>query len=242
VRVQSATVRVVLLVAALFSGASATAAPPSAGSGKSAGAVNRPAAGAVSRPATGKGARRGKARQALFRGRGVFNGLRVGAPSRPSGKIHIYSVNYRDEVEVNILRDDGSYDEEALTKLNHFVRARGADTERIIEPRLYEILSHIYDHFGEKVLEFVSGFRDQPRATSYHYLGTAMDMRVRGVSVRELRDFVQTLDTGGMGLGIYPRVGFIHVDIRPEPSYYWVDRSGHSSGKKAKLAKKVPRS
>ena len=224
----------VLLAAALLLGAPALAAPPSAGSGKS---VVRGHSGK-----SGKAGKKGKGRRSSFRGHGVFNGLRVGAPPRPSGKIHIYSVNHRDEVKVNIFKDDGSYDEEAITKLNHFVRARSAGTERPIEPRLYEILSHIYDQFGEKTLEFVSGFRDQPRATSYHYLGSAMDMRVRGVSIYELRSFVKTLDTGGMGLGVYPRVGFIHVDVRPEPSYYWVDRSGHRTSKKAKLAKKVPRS
>lgn len=231
---QLTTSRVVPLLAALLLGAPAVAAPPSAGSGRS--AVSRPAAG------KGKAAKKGKGRRSVFRGHGVFNGLRVGAPPRPSGKLHLYSVNHRDEVKVSIYKDDGSYDEDAIMKLNHFVRARSAGTSRMIEPRLYEILSHIYDQFGEKVLEFVSGFRDQPRATSYHYLGSAMDMRVRGVSVRELRDFVKTLDTGGMGLGLYPRVGFIHVDVRPEPSYYWVDRSGHRTGKKAKAARKVPRS
>jgi uncharacterized protein YcbK (DUF882 family) len=209
------------------------AAPPTGGPGKS---------GAVTRPSHGKAAKKGKARKSSFRGHGVFNGLRVGAPPRPSGNVHLYSVNHRDEVKVNIYREDGAYDEEAITRLNHFVRARSAGTMRTIEPRLYELLSHIYDQFGEKTLEFVSGFRDQPRATSYHYLGSAMDMRVRGVSVRELRDFVKTLDTGGMGLGLYPRVGFIHVDVRPEPSYYWTDRSGHRPAKKGKLAKKVPRS
>jgi uncharacterized protein YcbK (DUF882 family) len=213
------------------------AAPPSGRSGRA--AVTSPG------KAGHKAAKKGKARRA-FRGYGVFNGLRVGAPSRPSGRIHLYSVNHRDELKVNIFRGDGSYDEEAIGKLNHFVRARSAGTSRVMEPRLYEILSLIYDHFDGKVLEFVSGFRDQPRATSYHYLGSAMDMRVRGVSVRELREFVKTLDTGGMGLGLYPRVGFIHVDVRPEPSYYWTDRSGHRTGqgawKKAKLAKKVPRS
>ena len=28
-----------------------------------------------------------------------------------------------------------------------------------------------------------------------------------------------------MGIGIYPRAGFVHVDIRPEPSYRWTDYS-----------------
>jgi uncharacterized protein YcbK (DUF882 family) len=194
--------------------------------------------GKVEKSATGK-ATRGKARRPVFKGHANLD-LRKEPLPRPSGNLHLYSVNYRDEVKVNIFKPDGSYDEDAITKLNHFVRARGADTQRNIEPRLYEILSHIQDHYEGKVLEFVSGFRDQPRGTSYHYLGSAMDMRVRGVSVRELRDFVRTLDTGGMGLGLYPRVGFIHVDVRPEPSYYWVDWSGHAKPKRS--ARKVPRS
>jgi uncharacterized protein YcbK (DUF882 family) len=192
------------------------------------------------RTQAGRKASRGKAR-AIFQGRAAGEGgLRREPLPRPSGHIHVYSINYRDEVEVNIFRPDGSYDEEAISKLNHFVRSRGADTERSIEPRLYEILSHIYDHYGGRVLEFVSGFRDQPRGTSYHYLGSAIDLRVRGVPVRELRDFVRTLDTGGMGLGLYPRVGFIHVDVRPEPSYYWTDYSGHAKPKRARA--KVPSS
>ena len=42
---------------------------------------------------------------------------------------------------------------------------------------------------------------------------------------RVLRNFVKGLDTGGMGIGIYPHAGFIHVDVRPEPSFRWVDYS-----------------
>jgi len=189
---------------------------------------------------TSKTKARGK--KAAFRGRGVFSGLRVGRIPRPSGNIHLSSVNYRDDIKVNIYTADGSYNEESLARLDHFVRSRGAGTQRVIEPKLYEILSHIYDRFGGRVIEFVSGFRDQPRETSYHYLGSAMDIRVRGVSVRELRNYVSTLDTGGMGLGLYPRVGFIHVDIRPEPSYYWTDWSGHTPTKKKVSSRKVPRS
>jgi hypothetical protein len=28
-----------------------------------------------------------------------------------------------------------------------------------------------------------------------------------------------------MGVGWYPRVGFVHVDVRPPPSYRWIDYS-----------------
>ena len=84
------------------------------------------------------------------------------------------------------------------------------------------MLSRIYDHFGKRI-ELVSGFRNQKRTSSFHFHGSASDIRIPGVSDKVLHKFVQSLDTGGMGIGIYPRAGFVHVDIRPEPSYRWTD-------------------
>ena len=55
---------------------------------------------------------------------------------------------------------------------------------------------------------------------------TAGVTRDRVSTVIEVGDrFCELMDTGGMGIGIYPHAGFIHVDIRPEPSYRWVDYS-----------------
>ena len=28
-----------------------------------------------------------------------------------------------------------------------------------------------------------------------------------------------------MGIGIYPVTGFVHIDVRPPPSYRWIDYS-----------------
>ena len=86
------------------------------------------------------------------------------------------------------------------------------------------MLSRIYDHFGKRI-ELVSGFRNQQRTSSFHFHGSASDIRIPGISDNVLHKFVTSLDTGGMGIGIYPRAGFIHVDIRPEPSYRWTDYS-----------------
>jgi uncharacterized protein YcbK (DUF882 family) len=86
------------------------------------------------------------------------------------------------------------------------------------------MLSRVYDHFGKRI-ELVSGFRNQKRTSSFHFHGSASDIRIVGVATADLHKFVETLDTGGMGIGIYPRAGFVHIDIRPEPSFRWVDRS-----------------
>ena len=86
------------------------------------------------------------------------------------------------------------------------------------------ILSHVYDRF-RRPIEIVSGYRNQQKQTSYHFKGSAADIRIPGISNRKVRGFVESLDGGGMGVGFYPRVGFVHVDVRPPPSYRWIDRS-----------------
>ena len=69
------------------------------------------------------------------------------------------------------------------------------------------------------------------------YTDTEGNFRIEGVSNRELYKFAQSLDEGGMGIGIYPRSQFVHIDFRApgEPSYRWTDRSppdGNSKGKR----------
>jgi len=156
--------------------------------------------------------------------------LRSQPLQRPSGKIEMTSINEpKAYLMVNIYNSDGSFNDEALDKLNHLLRCRRTGTEKAIDPHLFEILSHVYDHFG-KPLDLISGFRNQERTTSFHYIGSASDIRIVGVSEKELKEFVETLDTGGMGIGIYPHGHFIHVDIRPEPSYRWVDLSPPGGG------------
>jgi len=146
-------------------------------------------------------------------------------PPPPSGKLRLYSINYKDEAEVNIYNDDGSFAPEALAEVNHVFRCRRTGREHAIDTRLVTMLSHIYDHFGGKRIELLSGYRYQRRQTSNHFHGAAADIRIAGVDPRKIRSFAETLDAGGMGVGWYPRVGFVHIDVRPPPSYRWIDYS-----------------
>jgi uncharacterized protein YcbK (DUF882 family) len=164
--------------------------------------------------------------------RPIFSGWPVGEAklrtkplSRPSGKIEMYSLHEpKLLVSVNIYNSDGSYNDEAVEKLNHIWRCRRTETEKSIDPHLFDVLSHIYDHFN-KPIALISGFRNQARTTSFHYVGSASDITIQGLADGQLKAFVESLDTGGMGIGIYPHAGFIHVDVRPEPSYRWIDNS-----------------
>jgi uncharacterized protein YcbK (DUF882 family) len=146
-------------------------------------------------------------------------------PAKPSGNVSVYSVNYKAEAKVNIYNPDGSFNIQALSEINHIFKCRRSGLERDIDTRLVTILSHLHDRFEGKRVEILSGYRFQRRTTSNHFHGTAADIRIAGVDPRLIRGFLHSLDAGGMGVGWYPVVGFVHVDVRSAPSYRWIDYS-----------------
>jgi uncharacterized protein YcbK (DUF882 family) len=172
-----------------------------------------------------------KRRGGRFNGRNTLETeLRKAPTPRPSGHVVISSPAFREQVDVNIYEEDGSLDQEALAQLDHLFRCRSTGEERAMDPRLYEILSLVYDHFG-RPLEINSGFRYQRNEGSRHFHGSAMDVTIPKVSYRDVFAYVSTLDRGGMGIGRYPIGGFVHIDFRApgEPGYRWVDSHGQSS-------------
>ncbi len=177
--------------------------------------------------------RRGKSRRkgGKFVGRVVpEEQLRTEPLPRPSGNLEIVSLqNPKDRAKVNIYNSDGSYSIAAEEELNFVLRCRRTDEEKVIDIQLLTWMSLIYDHFGGKPLQIVSGYRNQRKQSSNHAKGRAMDIRIEGVAPKQVRAFAETLDRGGMGIGIYPVGQFVHIDVRSPPSYRWVDRSPPNS-------------
>jgi uncharacterized protein YcbK (DUF882 family) len=175
--------------------------------------------------------------------RGAFVGhnadkstLRKTPNDKPSGHVVVKADNLDETVEVDIYKPDGSFDDEALAKLDKLWRCTATGQVRAINRELYEMLSRIQDHFAGKVVHMVSGFRATDEDSSRHWHGSAMDIRVEGVSFDAVYAYAQTLDVGGahaMGIGRYPVSEFVHVDMRApgDVSFRWTDTSGHSSGK-----------
>ncbi len=188
----------------------------------------------------GKGQKRCN-RVRIFQGHGVSSAALREAPlDRPSGDIWLHAENLNEEVKLNIFREDGSYDEAALAKLDELFRCKRTNEVRAVNPKLYEQLSRMQDHFDSKRIELVSGFRFAERNSSRHFHASAMDIRIPNISIKEMYAYAESLDPGGMGIGIYPNSGFIHVDLRApgDPSYRWTDLSGGSGRGKAKNSKK----
>jgi len=146
----------------------------------------------------------------------------------PSGKVKLHLLVTREQVDVDIFNDDGSFDVDQLRRADHMLRCKRTDVEKPIDPRLIVLLSHVHDHFKKRI-EIVSGFRNQRKQTSYHFKGSATDIRIPGVPLKKIIQFASTLDTGGMGIGLYPRAQFVHIDVRPPPSYRWIDNARPNS-------------
>lgn len=190
---------------------------------------------------TRKGKRRCRWRK-QFDGHSVSESrLRSEPLEKPSGELELAPRHFKGETyKVNIYNADGEFDEAVLAELDHAFRCKRTGSERAVDPRLYELLSHIYDHFGQKPITLVSGHRYQRDEGSRHFHASAMDIHIKGVSDRKLYDYAASLDTGGLGVGIYPRSGFVHVDVRAPgaKSYRWTDWSGSGSGARKKKPKR----
>jgi uncharacterized protein YcbK (DUF882 family) len=215
--------------------------------GADAGPAPAPKKAAAKAPAKApaKKSKSSKAKRAAFSGHNApASALRKDAPSKPTGDVWLRAVNLSAEVRANIYKTDGTFDDETLAMLDELFRCTATGEVRAVNAKLYEHLSRIHDQFPGKAVELVSGFRYAERSSSRHFHASAMDVRVPGVSAYELKKFAESLDQGkdgpdgGMGIGIYPASGFLHIDFRApgEPSFRWTDWSGS----KRKSTKKKP--
>jgi len=133
-------------------------------------------------------------------------------------------------VEVEMVDRDGRVRLKGLRALAELMRRHEDDPAQSAHPRLAVLLSKISDHFGGREIRVVSGFRDargNTRETSRHTQGRAADIQVAGVSRLAVFEYCRSLVQTGCGL--YPKSGFVHVDVR-EHHAQWVDWS--SAGRK----------
>ena len=136
--------------------------------------------------------------------------------------IYLQHTHRDDGITVTFKRN-GRYDEEALKKLNYFLRDwRNDDTTRM-DPQLFDILWEVTRELGtEEPVRIVSSYRSpatnqmlrrRSRGVaqfSQHMLGKAIDFNINGAPVEKLREIAMRLQRGGVGF--YPG-SFVHVDV-----------------------------
>lgn len=92
----------------------------------------------------------------------------------------------------------------------------------LVSPDLVKILQKIRTHFG-KAVTINSAYRTPPynkkvggATYSQHVYGTAADIRINGVTPKQIAAYAETLLPNKGGIGIYPT--FCHVDVRAAKS------------------------
>jgi uncharacterized protein YcbK (DUF882 family) len=121
----------------------------------------------------------------------------------------------------------GEYQPAGLQEVNHILRDFRVNETRAIEPKLLDLLYELGGTLGsDQPFHVISGYRspetnmmlrERGGATtgvashSLHMVGQAIDIRVPGVKIDDLRDAARALKIGGVGF--YPDLNFVHVDV-----------------------------
>ena len=124
---------------------------------------------------------------------------------------------------LKILYSRGGCKPSALSNLNNFLRDFRTGEVHPIDPLLLDIIDGIRQKTGSKGgIEIISGYRS-PKTNkvlraksggvarkSLHMKGQALDIRVRDLKTRDLRDLALSLRQGGVGY--YAKSDFVHID------------------------------
>jgi uncharacterized protein YcbK (DUF882 family) len=152
-------------------------------------------------------------------------GLETAVANGDTRTISLHHIHTNEDITITFKRD-GRYDEEALKKLNWFVRDWRKDEQIAMDPHLYDLVWEAAREVGgNKVIYVVCGYRSPETNAmlharsngvadhSQHMLGKAMDFYIPGASLEELRNVGLRLQRGGVGY--YPTSGspFVHLDV-----------------------------
>ena len=123
------------------------------------------------------------------------------------------------------------YVPDALITLNRFLRDHYSGEIGTIDPQLFDLLFKTRQELGsDQAFQVISGYRCAATNShlrnsrgggvarqSLHMHGQAIDIRIPGVPLSDLRDAAMSLKAGGVGF--YPRDRFVHVDTGK--LHYW---------------------
>jgi uncharacterized protein YcbK (DUF882 family) len=119
---------------------------------------------------------------------------------------------------------DGQYVEDELVLIHRILRDHRTGEIHTIDCQLLDLLHHLRVSLEtDQPFQVISGYRSPAtnemltRASegvahkSLHMLGAAIDLRVPGRSLVQVRD--TALRIRGGGVGFYPQSNFVHVDV-----------------------------
>ncbi|HUS28994.1 MAG TPA: DUF882 domain-containing protein [Kofleriaceae bacterium] len=155
--------------------------------------------------------------------------------------VSLYDENDHQKGTVAIWRD-GSTDEATSTEIKKLFRCRKTHREHTMKQQTLAMIADIAERYAGKTIEYVSAYRvgRDESATSPHRRATALDFRIRGIQLREIRDYLWKT-YAHVGVGWYPEGQYIHIDSRPElndTSWTFLHGSNHYDPTWASLARR----
>jgi uncharacterized protein YcbK (DUF882 family) len=138
------------------------------------------------------------------------------APPATHLEVDVYNVNTREQRRF-VFSPRGELLQGTETDLEWFFRCKRSRRTHEMAPEVLAMLAEVGRHFPGHTIEIVSGYRRTGFGVrrSKHYTGHAIDFRVRGVPLSEVRDFVWSR-FDHVGVGHYVRERFVHMDYRPD--------------------------
>jgi uncharacterized protein YcbK (DUF882 family) len=153
------------------------------------------------------------------------SGLENAVANGDTRTLSLHHIHTEEDITVTYKRD-GRYDEEALKRLDRFLRDWRKDEDIHMDPHLFDVIWEVSREVGgDKVVQVVCGYRSpstnamlRRRSSgvaefSQHTLGKAMDFYIPGAPLEQLREAGLRLQRGGVGY--YPSSGspFVHLDV-----------------------------
>lgn len=137
--------------------------------------------------------------------------------------LSFYNTHTGEDLKV-IYWSEGAYMPQALADINHILRDHRTEEEKEIDTGLFELLFDLNRKVESKEpFHIISGYRS-PRTNStlnaansgvarnsLHIKGMAIDIRLPGHDLKNLKR--AALDLGRGGVGYYPSSDFVHVDV-----------------------------
>ena len=142
-------------------------------------------------------------------------------------EVTLYDANHR-ETHVVQIRRDGEVDAETRETLEYAFRCRRSEKEHAADRGLLAMIADVQARFPGKTIEYISAYRGYhgERKTSPHRAGIALDFRIPGVPLTEVRDYVWE-HFREVGVGWYPGENFVHMDHRAgKPDTAWTETGG----------------
>jgi uncharacterized protein YcbK (DUF882 family) len=120
---------------------------------------------------------------------------------------------------------DGRYLPDGMRRFEWLLRDHRTDEVHPIDPGLLDLLAELRGRLHAPRFEVISGYRspatnamlaslsDGVAQNSFHLQGKAIDIRVPGRPLRQLKAAATALRGGGVGY--YPHSDFVHIDTGP---------------------------